>query len=153
MRSAEYTHNIAITSAIPNFHTINSAIEVDLSGQANAEIAGGRYLGAVGGQVDFVRAGVASPGGHSIIAFPSTTPDGKHSRIIASLNGRPVTTPRSDVDVIVTEYGAAHLRGCPLRERAQRLIAIAHPGHRESLLRSLHESGGGAPEPAARAVA
>ena len=74
MRSADYTHNIAVTSALAKFHTINSAIEVDLSGQANAEIAGGRYLGAVGGQIDFVRAGVASPGGRSIIAFPSTTP-------------------------------------------------------------------------------
>jgi acetyl-CoA hydrolase len=136
MRSVEYTHNIAVTSTIERFHTINSAIEVDLSGQANAEIAGGRYLGAVGGQLDFVRGGVASPGGRSVIAFPSTTPDGKHSRIVASLDGRPVTTPRSDVDVIVTEYGAAHLRGCPLSERARRLIAIAHPDHREALLRA-----------------
>ena len=133
MRSADYTHNISVMSALANFHTINSAIEIDLTGQANAEIAGGRYLGAVGGQLDFVRGGVASPGGRSIIAFPSTTPDGKHSRIVASLDGRPVTTPRSDVDVIVTEYGAAHLRGCPLAERARRLVAIAHPDHREAL--------------------
>ncbi len=135
MRSAEYTHHIAVTSSLSQFHTINSAIEIDLTGQANAEIAGGRYLGAVGGQVDFVRGGVASPGGRSIIAFPSTTPDGKHSRIVASLDGRPVTTARSDVDVIVTEYGAAHLRGCSLQERARRLAAIAHPAHRDALLR------------------
>jgi acyl-CoA hydrolase len=141
LRSAEYTHTLAVTSRLSQFHTVNSAIEIDLSGQANAEVAGGRYLGAVGGQVDFVRAGVASAGGRSIIAFPSTTPDGKHSRIVASLGTRPVTTARSEVDVIVTEYGAAHLRGCPLQERARRLIAIAHPDHREALSRALHDDG------------
>jgi len=143
MRSAEYTHNLAVAGSLSQFHTINSAIEIDLTGQANAEVAGGRYLGAVGGQVDFVRAGVASPGGRSIIAFPSTTPDGKHSRIVASLGTRPVTTARSEVDVIVTEYGAAHLRGCSLRERALRLIGIAHPQHREALERALHDRLGG----------
>jgi acyl-CoA hydrolase len=152
MRSAEYTHDIAVTAALAQFHTINSAIEIDLSGQANAEIAGDRYLGAVGGQVDFVRGGVASAGGRSIIAVPSTTPDGRHSRIVASLDGRPVTTPRSDVDVIVTEYGAAQLRGCPLRERARRLIAIAHPDHRESLLRAAYEGRVDAPSTAARHI-
>jgi acyl-CoA hydrolase len=137
MRNAEYTHNIAVTSAISTFYTINSAIEVDLTGQANSEIAGSRYLGAVGGQVDYVRAGVASPGGRSIIAFPSTTPDGKQSRIAASLEGRPVTTTRSDIDIVVTEFGAAHLRGCSLRERSAKLIAIAHPDHREALARAM----------------
>jgi len=135
LRSAEYTHNIAVMSSLSRFHTINSAIEIDLSGQVNSEIAADRYLGAVGGQLDFVRGGVASPGGRSIIAVPSVTPDGKHSRIVASLDRRPVTTPRSDVDVIVTEHGAAHLRGCSLAERARRLIAIAHPDWRESLHR------------------
>lgn len=153
MRSADYTHNIAVMAALAKFHTINSAIEIDLSGQVNAEIAGGRYLGAVGGQLDFVRGGVASPGGRSIIAFPSTTPDGKHSRIVASLAGRPVTTPRGDVDVIVTEYGAAHLRGCPFAERARRLVAIAHPGHRESLQRAVQGGVGNAPKVAARTTA
>jgi acetyl-CoA hydrolase len=122
MRNADYTHNLAVSSRLFKFHTINSVIEIDLAGQANAEIAGGRYLGAVGGQVDFVRAGMASHDGRSIIAFPSTTPDGKHSRIVASLGSRPVTTARSEVDVIVTEHGVAHLRGCSLRERSQRLL-------------------------------
>ena len=150
MRSADYTHNVAVMSALANFHTINSAIEIDLSGQANAEIAGGRYLGAVGGQLDFVRGGVASSGGKSIIAFPSTTPDGRHSRIVASLDGRPVTTPRGDVDVIVTEYGAAHLRGCSLAERARRLVAIAHPDHREALLRAVRTGSSEAPNAVAR---
>ena len=144
MRNAEYTHNLAVAATLPKFHTINSAIEIDLSGQVNAEVAGGRYLGAVGGQMDFVRAGVASPDGRSIIAFSSATPDGKHSRIVASLGTRPVTTARSEVDVIVTEYGAAHLRGSSLRERAKRLIPIAHPDHREPLSRALHDSRGAA---------
>lgn len=139
MRSADYTHDIRVTGALANFHTINSAIEIDLTGQVNSEVAAGRYLGAVGGQVDYVRAGVMSPGGRSIIAFPSATPDGKHSRIVASLGNRPVSTGRTEVDVIVTEQGAAHLRGCSLRERARKLIAIAHPQQRESLERALHD--------------
>ena len=153
LRSADYTHNLAVMSSLANFHTINSAIEIDLSGQANAEIAGGRYLGAIGGQLDFVRGGVASLGGRSIIAFPSTTSDGKHSRIVAALDGRPVTTPRSDVDVIVTEHGAAHLRGCTFAERARRLIAIAHPDHRDSLLRALQDGRADATKSAARTAA
>lgn len=137
LRSADYTHSLAVTASIPNFYTINSAIEIDLSGQVNSEIASGRYLGAVGGQVDYVRAGVASPGGRSVIAFPSVTPDGKHSRIVASLAGRPVTTARSDVDLIVTEYGVADLRGVGLHERARRLTSIAHPDHRDDLQAAL----------------
>lgn len=139
MRSADYTHHVATAASIQQFHTINSAIEIDLTGQVNSEVAGGRYLGAVGGQVDFVRAGVASPGGRSIIAFPSATPDGKQSRIVASLGSRPVSTARSEVDAIVTEHGVAHLRGCSLQERAKRLVAIAHPDHRESLLRAMRD--------------
>ena len=124
------------TASLARLFTINSAIEVDLGGAANAEVAGGRYLGAVGGLVDFVRAGQAAPGGRSILAFPSTTPDGKHSRIVASLQGRPVTVARSEVDRVVTEQGVADLRACPAGERARRLIAIAHPAHREALARA-----------------
>ena len=140
MRSVEYTHHLSVAATLPRFHTINSAIEIDLSAQVNSEVAGGRYLGAVGGQVDFVRAGMASPEGHSIFAFPSTTPDGKQSRIVASLGDRPVTTARSDVDIVITEYGVSHLRGCSLRERARRLAAIAHPDHREALLRAIRDN-------------
>jgi acetyl-CoA hydrolase len=139
MRSAEYTHHIAVTASLSQFHAINSAVEIDLTGQVNAEVAGDRYLGAVGGQVDFVRGGIASAGGRSIMALPSTTPDGKRSRIVGSLAGRPVTTARSDADIVVTEHGVAHLRGCSLHERARRLAAIAHPDHREPLLRALHD--------------
>lgn len=136
MRSVEYTHNVAVMSGIRKLHGINSAIEVDLSGQVNAEVAGGRYLGAVGGQVDFVRGSQLSPGGRSIIALPSTTPDGKRSRIVASLDGRPVTTARADVDIIVTEYGVAELKGSSLRRRAAQLAGIAHPAFRDELLAS-----------------
>jgi acyl-CoA hydrolase len=137
MRDVEYTHNLAITGSLHAFHAINAVVEIDLYGAANSEVAGGRYLGAVGGAIDFVRAGAASPGGRSIVAIPSTTPDGKHSRIVANLDGRPVTAARSDADVVVTEHGVAELRGCSLRERARRLIAIAHPDFRESLARSV----------------
>jgi len=133
MRSADYTHQLATMARINMLYSVNSAIEVDITGQVNAEQAGGRYLGAVGGQLDFVRGAQASPGGRSIIALPSTTPDGQRSRLVRSLEGRPVTTPRSDVDVIITEYGVAELRGCSFSERASRLAAIAHPDFRAEL--------------------
>lgn len=141
MRSVEYTHQVATAKTLSRFHTINSAIEMDLWGQANSEVAGGRYLGAIGGLLDFVRAGTASPGGHSIIAFSSATPDGKHSRIVASLGNRPVTVPRVEVDVVITEQGVAQLRGCSLQERARRLLSIAHPDHREALARGWRDAG------------
>lgn len=136
MRSADYTHHPAVTAKLHAFHTINSAVEVDLSGQVNSELAGGRYLGAVGGQVDFVRGGVASPGGRSIIALPSATAEGAQSRIVPMLLNTPVTTARSDVDLVVTEFGVADLRGRSLRDRARRLIAIADPRFREDLERA-----------------
>ena len=133
MRSSEYTHSQQVLVRVQNLYAINSGVEVDLTGNVNSEIAGGRYLGAIGGQLDFVRGAFASPGGRSIIALPSTTPDGKHSRIVASLEGRPVTTPRADNDIVVTEYGIADLRGRSFGERAERLRAIAHPDFRENL--------------------
>jgi acetyl-CoA hydrolase len=133
MRSSEYTHNQQVLARVQNLYAINSGIEVDLTGNVNSEVAAGRYLGAIGGQLDFVRGSFASPGGRSIIALSSTTPDGRHSRIVASLAGRPVTTPRGDADIVVTEYGVADLRGRSFSERAERLRAIAHPGFRDSL--------------------
>ena len=99
--------------------------------------AASQYLGGTGGQVDYVRAGSRSPGGHSIIALPATAKGGKVSRIAVALSG-PVTTARSDVDVIVTEFGAAELKGQTLAERARRLVAIAHPDFREELDRAAH---------------
>ncbi|HVS78496.1 MAG TPA: acetyl-CoA hydrolase/transferase C-terminal domain-containing protein [Steroidobacteraceae bacterium] len=137
LRNSAYTHGAAMLSRLPNLVTINSAIEVDLTGQVNAEQSGSHYLGGTGGQVDFVRAGARSPGGRSIIALPATARGGKVSRITANLSG-PVTTARSDVDVIITEYGAAELKGQPLAERARRLAGIAHPDFQEELERAAH---------------
>lgn len=114
--------------------SINSCIEVDLMGQVGSESIGLRQFSGVGGQVDFVRGASMSPGGKSIIAVPSTASGGKVSRIVPFLSqGAAVSTSRNDVDHIVTEYGIAHLKGRTLRQRAQALIAIAHPEFREGL--------------------
>jgi acyl-CoA hydrolase len=129
-RSSAYTHGAGALAQIERFTALNSAVEVDLSGQINAEVAAGVYVGAVGGAVDFLRAAHYSKGGLPIVALPSTA--GKHSRIVAKLSG-PVSTPRSDAGIIVTEYGVADLRGAGLAERARRMLAIAHPEHRERL--------------------
>lgn len=137
MCSTGYTHDAAVMAQLEKLVTINSALEVDLTGQVNAEQSGSSYFGGTGGQLDFVRAGSRSPGGHAIIALPATAKGGTISRITTRLSG-PVTTPRSDVDVIVTEYGAAELRGQSLGERARRLIAIAHPDFQEDLSREAH---------------
>jgi acetyl-CoA hydrolase len=136
MRSSDYTHNQQVLARVKNLYAINSGVEVDLTGNVNSEVAAGRYLGAIGGQADFVRGAFASPGGRAIIALPSTTPDGRHSRIVASLEGRPVTTTRADVDIVVTELGVADLRGRSFSERAARLAAIAHPDFRDGLVKS-----------------
>ncbi|WP_280266953.1 acetyl-CoA hydrolase/transferase family protein [Nocardia wallacei] len=132
-----YTHDAGVLARLERLVTVNSAVEVDLTGQVNAEQSGAAYLGGTGGQVDFVRAGMRSPGGHAIIALPATAKRGTVSRITATLGG-PVTTARSDVDVIVTEFGAAELAGRTLPERARRLIAVAHPDFREELERAAH---------------
>jgi acyl-CoA hydrolase len=131
LRPSWHTHAGDVTR-MPQLVSINTALEVDLTGQVNAEAAGDDLLGAVGGQPDLVRAGHRSRGGHAIIALPSTARGGRTSRICRTLNG-PVTTPRSDVDVVVTEYGAADLRGRSLTDRARALTAIAHPEHRDAL--------------------
>ncbi len=135
--STAYTHDAATLGQLERLVTINSALEVDLTGQVNAEQSGASYMGGTGGQVDFVRAGARSPGGHSIIALSATAKGGTLSKIVVDLAG-PVTTARSDVDVIVTEYGAAELKGQTLAERTRRLIAIAHPYFREELDRAAH---------------
>lgn len=132
------THSIGMMARIPGFTAINSAIEVDLSGQVNGEVAGDAYVGAVGGQVDFVRGALAAEGGRSVIALPATAKGGAVSRIVADLAGRPVTCLRSDADLVVTEWGVAELRGRSLAERARRMIAIADPAFREDLERAAH---------------
>lgn len=139
MCPTSYTHDAAVLARLDRLVTINSGVEVDLSGQVNAEQAGGTYLGGTGGSVDFVRAGARSKGGHAIIALPSTARGGTVSRITTRLNG-PVTTARADVDVVVTEFGAAQLKGQPIAERARRLTAVAHPDFREVLEREAAEA-------------
>jgi acetyl-CoA hydrolase len=125
LRSVEYTHDPRVLAGIERFVAINSAVEVDLTGQVNAEVAGGRYVGAVGGALDFVRAANHSPGGVSLLLV-------RADRIVAQLSG-PVTTPRSEAGVVVTEYGAADLRGLTLAERRKALIAVAAPENRPLL--------------------
>jgi acyl-CoA hydrolase len=138
MCSTAYTHDAAVLAQLDRLVTINSALEVDLSGQVNAEQSGSAYLGGTGGQVDFVRAGARSKGGRAIIALSATAKNGTLSKIVTGLSG-PVTTARTEVDVIVTEFGVAELKGQTLAERARRLIAIAHPDFREELDRAAHE--------------
>lgn len=116
LRSSEYTHDPRVLAGIERFVAINSAVEVDLTGQANGEVANGSYVGAVGGALDFVRAANQSPGGMSLMLLPS-------ARIVERLSG-PVSTPRSEAGVVVTERGAADLRGCSLRERERRLLKV-----------------------------
>ena len=139
LRSTDYTHSIRTLGKIDNFFAINSAVEVDLTGQVNAETANGSYVGAVGGALDFIRAANASPGGASLICLPASIGT-KLSRIVAKLSG-PVATPRSEAGLFVTEHGVADLRGVPLSQRPAKLIAIAHPAFRESLERDARAAG------------
>lgn len=130
-RPASYTHAPHVLARLSRFVSVNSAIEVDLTGQVGAEVRRGVHIGAVGGQADFSRA-AAQTGARSIITVRARS--GEHSTIVPRPHG-PVTTGRSDVDHVVTEYGAAHLRGCDLTERARRLAAVAAPEFREELLK------------------
>jgi acyl-CoA hydrolase len=130
-RAASYTHSPQTLSQLRSLVAVNSAIEVDLTGQVNAERRHGTYIGAVGGQSDFSRAASLS-GRRSIIALRSRA--GSHSTIVAST--RTVTTSRTDVDVVVTEHGIAELRGHGFAERARRLTEIADPEFREDLERT-----------------
>jgi acyl-CoA hydrolase len=132
-----HTHSARTLLQLANFVSVNSALEVDLTGQVNSEALGDAYIGAVGGQVDFVRA-AALNGGRSLFVLPSTAQGGASTRIVPRLSG-PVTTARSDVDVIITEHGAAELRGRSISERARAMIAIADPAHREALEREARE--------------
>lgn len=132
LSSIDVTHNLDLLRSMPRLTAINSAVEIDLTGQVNAEVAGGVYVGAVGGQVDFIRAAALSRGGLSILALPSSARGRKVSRIVAQLSG-PVTTARSDVDCVVTEHGVARLKGLSLRQRREALLAIADPQHQPYL--------------------
>lgn len=134
LRPTAYTHDPQVLASSYRMTAINAAIEVDLTGQVNAELAGGRYVGAVGGAVDFLRGAARSEGGLPIVALPSTARgrSGPVQRIVSRLSG-PVSTPRSEGIVVVTEHGVADLRGATLNQRVERMIAVADPSHRAEL--------------------
>jgi 4-hydroxybutyrate CoA-transferase len=137
METSELVHDPAFVAQLDRFVAINSALEVDLTGQVTAESLGGRQVAGIGGQFDFVLGARHSRGGAAIIALPSTGRDGSVSRVVARLGaGAAVTTPRFLADWVVTEFGAARLKGRGARERATALIAVAHPRFREELERS-----------------
>jgi acyl-CoA hydrolase len=130
----EYVNNPAVIRKNPQVVSINSAIQIDLTGQVCADSIGDKVYSGFGGQVDFVTGSQLSDGGRSIIALPSTALSGQCSRIVPYLTqGAGVVTSRAQVDYVVTEYGVAYLHGLSLGERRERLIAIAHPGFRYEL--------------------
>lgn len=133
-RGADYTHDASVIARIENFVSVNSAIEVDLSGQINAESVAGRQLSGTGGSVDFMRGAMLAPGGRSIVALASTARGGSLSRIVQRFaEGTPVTALRTDVDTVVTEHGIAELKGQSLDSRRSRLVEIADPKFRDAL--------------------
>lgn len=140
MQPVDYINDPFVIGQHENMICINSALQVDLMGQVNAEMIGTRQFSGVGGQIDFVRGASRSPNGKAIIAMPSTASHGKISRIALELDrGAAVTTSRNDVHYVVTEYGVADLRGKSLRERAKALIAISHPDFRIQLTQEAEE--------------
>jgi 4-hydroxybutyrate CoA-transferase len=135
MKPVDYTNDPFVVAKIDNIISINSAMQVDLMGQVNAEMIGNRQFSGVGGQVDFVRGASRAKGGKAIIAMSATTGKGKISKIVPLLDeGAAITTSRNDVDYIVTEYGIASLKAKTLRQRAAALINIAHPDFRPALI-------------------
>lgn len=130
-RGANHTHEISVIRQIPNFVSINSAVEIDIYGQVNAEFAAGRQISGTGGSVDFMRASKVSVGGRSIVAMNATARGGSVSRIVPKVEL--VTALRTDVDTVVTEYGVADIKYLPNQARAEALIEIAAPGFRDEL--------------------
>src|SRR5690606_25717889 len=132
-KEAAYTNDTAIIRRNPKVTAINSAIEIDLTGQVCADTIGKLQYSGVGGQMDFIRGASLSEGGKPILAMPSTTNKGI-SKIVPFLKeGASVTTTRAHVHYVVTEYGVVNLFGQGLEQRAKALISIAHPDHREYL--------------------
>jgi acyl-CoA hydrolase len=137
----EFVNNPLVIAKNPQVTSINSAIQIDLTGQVCADSMGHKIYSGVGGQVDFVMGATYSQNGKSIIALPSTARKGSLSRIVSALErGAGVVTTRAAVDYVVTEYGIAELRGRSLTERARDLINIAHPDFREELAREARDS-------------
>ncbi len=136
----DYVNDPRIISQNDNMVSINSCIEVDLMGQVVSECIGPMQFSGTGGQVDYVRGAAWSKNGKSIMAMPSTAKNGTASRIVPIITeSAAVTTPRNEVDYVITEYGIAHLKGRTLRQRAEALIAIAHPDFREELMDHFHK--------------
>jgi acyl-CoA hydrolase len=134
MHPVDFTNDPYLAGQNDNFITINSSIEVDFLGQCSSESIGTKPYSGTGGQSDFVRAANRSKGGKSFIVLPSTAKNGEISRIMPILNpGSAVSTSKNDVNYVVTEYGVAQLRGKSAKQRAQALIAIAHPDFRAEL--------------------
>jgi 4-hydroxybutyrate CoA-transferase len=136
MEPSDIVHDPEVVGSLGNFVSVNSALEVDLRGQVNAESVDGRQITGIGGQFDFVLGASRAAGGRSIIALPSTGRQGQVSRISGRLpSGARVTTPRFLADYVVTEYGTAALRGQSDAGRARALARIAHPAFRDALER------------------
>jgi acyl-CoA hydrolase len=136
MYPCDYTNDTARIRRHPHMTAINSAIQVDLTGQVCADSIGGRVYSGVGGQMDFMRGAALAPRGKAIIALPATAKNGQVSRIVpALLPGAGVTTTRAHVQYVVTEYGAANLHGKGVAERAKALVGLAAPHFREQLER------------------
>ena len=134
----DWTNDTSVIRKNPKVVAINSAIEIDLSGQVCADSIGHRIYSGIGGQMDFVRGAALSRGGKPIIALPSMAAGGKFSRIVTELKaGAGVVTTRGHVHWVVTEYGAVNLHGKSVRERAELLISIAHPDFRAGLARDV----------------
>ena len=139
MFTVGYTNNPAIISRNDNMVSINSSLQIDLTGQAASESIGYKQFSATGGQADFVRGAAWSKGGRSILAFHSTAAKGKLSRIVPHLDeGAIVTTTRTDVHYVVTEYGIAEMKGKSVHQRAEALINISHPDFRADLKREFN---------------
>lgn len=134
-RGIDYTNDPLIISRIENMTAINSALQLDLTGQATAESIGKQFYSGIGGSADFMRAAVMAPGGKTILVIQSTARGGEVSRIVPFLDsGAGVTLNRGDLHYVVTEYGIAYVHGKNIRERAMSLIAIAHPKFRPQLI-------------------
>lgn len=134
-RTIDYTNSLLVIARQKNMTAINSALEIDLTGQATAESLGHVFYSGIGGQADFMRGAVLAPGGKTILALPSTSRDEMFSRIVPQISpGAGVTLNRGDIRYVATEYGIAYLHGKNIRERAMNLITIAHPRFRPWLV-------------------
>ncbi|MCG5236596.1 acetyl-CoA hydrolase/transferase family protein [Xanthobacter oligotrophicus] len=140
LAGCEITHGAETLAGLTAFFAVNSAVEVDLWGQAALEHAGGAAISGAGGAPDFARAARMSPHGASMVALPATAARGTRSRIVPALSAPGVATlPRTDIDIVVTEFGAADLRGCSVVEKGGALASIAAPQFREELEASWHK--------------